>query len=116
MREERARSFRILCLAVEAQRMDERLSTPLHTRKSRVDSVLCHKLRMCTQFGNSACVEHQNAVGVASRRDAVGDQNGCAPGAQRFEAREDVLLCLSVYAREAIIEEQDGRVANETAS
>ena len=60
-------------------------------------------------------VDHIDAVGAAHGRQAVGDQDGGAPGHQPLQRRLHLGLALGVEGAGGLVEQQDRRVLQERA-
>ena len=48
-----------------------------------VDAVRAHQLVVRAPFDDAAFFHQQNEIGAADRREAIGDDEGGAPGQQR---------------------------------
>ena len=62
-----------------------------------------------------AVLEHDDQVGVADRREAVGDHEGGAAGEQRPQRALDLALGADVDRRRRLVEDQDPRVGEQGA-
>lgn len=67
------------------------------------------------QFDDAAVVENEDDVSVADGGDAVGDEKGGAAAHDGGEVGEDFLFGDGIDAREGIVEDEDGGVAEDGA-
>ena len=70
---------------------------------------------MVAVLDDASVVEHQDAVELAHRRQAVGDDDGRAAAHQRVHGVLDQGLRLAVETRGRLIEDQDRRIGQEGA-
>ena len=63
----------------------------------------------------SPCLEHENLIGAANRRQPMRDDEGRAPGPQLAQTVLNHLLALAVEARRGFVEDQDARVGQDGA-
>jgi hypothetical protein len=66
-------------------------------------------------LGDAAVLEHDDAPGLADRREAVGDHDRGAPGEQAAQAGFDAALGVQVDVGGGLVEDQDARVGDQRA-
>ena len=74
-----------------------------------------HQLVVAPQLGDAAVVDHDDAVGVAHGREAVGDDEGGASVHQVGEGLLDEVLALRVEGGGGLVEDEDGGVVQDGA-
>ena len=66
-------------------------------------------------LGDAAVLEHDDAPGLADRREAVRDHDRRAPGEQAAQALLDARLGVQVDVRGGLVEHEDARVGDQRA-
>lgn len=99
--------------AFDEDKKSERTDAHLTGDHFIVNSLLFHQLAMRPYFGDCSAVENHDAVCVAYRRQAMGDQKTGAVLHQRQHGFLDIFFRLRVYAARRFIQDQDRRVAKD---
>jgi hypothetical protein len=86
-----------------------------HAVEQGVASALAKQLIMATGLDHDAVLDHENAVSVNDGVQAVGDHQGSAPGAQAGDRILDVTLRFGIEGGGRLVEQDDGRVAQQSA-
>ena len=74
-----------------------------------------HQFVVVADFDDLAAIEHHQPVGLAQRRQAVGDGDGGAAMDQVVEGFLDFLLGRGIHRRGGFVEDQDARVDQQGA-
>ena len=72
-----------------------------------VMAVLGQQRRMVTAFDNVPGVKHDDLIGIDHRRQAVGNDQGGAPGRNLAQRFLDFLLRMGIQRRGGFVEQQD---------
>ena len=67
------------------------------------------------QLHNVSVIEHGDLIGVAHSGDAMGDQNSGRGGGIAAEAAQNALFRVGVHAGQRVVEDEDGRTAQQGA-
>src|SRR5690606_25333544 len=93
---------------------EQRESQPLrHRMQPGVMPALRHQLRMAALLDDAAVVEHQDAIGAADGRQAMGDDDRGAADHQLLDGRLHPPLGLHVQGGGRLVQHQDRRVREE---
>ena len=71
---------------------------------------------MGAPFNNFSISQNQNLVGIADRAEAMGDHETGASDEQVVECRLDLLLCPGVDTACRLVEDENARVGQSSAS
>src|SRR2546423_3932396 len=82
----------------------------------RVQAPLFHQLVMAALLDDLSLLEHDDQVGVANRRQAVGDDECRPSGEEKPERLLDLPLGADVDGRGRLVQDQNSRVGEERAS
>src|SRR5262245_55619154 len=97
----------------------DRLAHPLPPElepvEPRVDTVLREQLGVRALLAELALVEHENAVGVEDRAQAVRDHERGAALQEPAERGLDLALGLDVHTRGGLVQDQDARIVMKRA-
>ena len=80
-----------------------------------VEALLAQELGMITLLDDPATVNHDDHVGVADRREAMGDDEGGAPVTQARHGLLDQHLGARVDVARRLVEDEDARIREERA-
>lgn len=89
------------------------LGLELNAIEARVQTVSGEKLVVRADFGDHAVFEHKDEIGVADRRESMGNRDRRPAFEQPVEALEDQILGLGVERRRWLVEQQNGGVADD---
>ncbi len=70
---------------------------------------------MSAEFDDASAMQDGDAVGIAHRRDAVRDEDGCASAHDITQVVENSVFRLRVNARKRIVENQNAWIADQGA-
>src|SRR5262249_14294466 len=87
----------------------------LTRHETGIQSLLVEKDTMIADLGDSTLLEHDDAFGVAHRREAMRDDYRRPIALQEVERGADGLLVDGVQMRGCLVEDQDRRVLQERA-
>ena len=80
-----------------------------------IDAAGPHQRAMGAALGDAPAVEHEDAVAADDAGEAMGEHQGRAPAHQPVERLLDHRLVLRIDRRERLVEQQDRRVAQQSA-
>jgi len=93
--------------------VNEFFAAALDSGEIGVDAAALEQFGVCPDFGNPAGFENNDPVGMARGRNAMRHEHRRPSGAHLLQPREDVFFGFGIDTREAIIQKQYRRVADQ---
>src|SRR6266480_111399 len=81
----------------------------------RIEAAFCQQFLVCSLLDDPAVLEDDDQVGIANRRQPVGDDEGCSPGEQQPQRPLDLALGADVDRGGGLVQNQDPGIGEQRA-